>query len=485
MKRYQTYFYRGIITLFALGMIMQNAGAQISAPQSDYQTTLPYTSATAPDPLFVFYRDEGNSTTASLTAHPPTPSSCTFEWSKYNPGTASWVLFQSDTDLATSTAGNLSDGGYRVHISNGSDIDTVFTAWVMLDHLLVEVDKTSEGKTPRYNYSCDFLILSGTITPETWYYYDPVNHDQLLLENGYRFEWTSDNSDNRIYNATTVLTPNTTYNPPVKDTRYVLTATDSLGMVVDDSVLYETINTKASFRVEYLDKETDPPAFSTSPGLMDAPLTVRFINESENGAEFEWVFVDTATAADKLLEYTYSLDASPEFIYYHADDYYTPYLVSRSDDPLSLEGCIDTFRLEEAIYVLPSQLNIPNVFTPNGDGMNDYFIFKHQSLKKCNLTIVDRFGKVVYRVKIDDIYTWDGWNGKVLNSDRDAPEGPYFFVIDALGYDDVEYKDLNIIEQWKQNRQNPTGTGTTGGTETPSNNKYTGWVYLFRYSGEF
>ncbi len=485
LKRFKTYLLRGITMTVVLFFFIQNTDSQITAPQSDFQKTLGYLSATDPDPLFVFYRDEGDNDPASLNAASPEPGNSNFDWSKYNPSTAGWDPYASQTNLSSSTLTGLDEGGYEVRVTNGTGLDTTFRAWVMLDHLLVNVDKKEDGGTKRYNYSCDFLILSGEVVADTFYYYDPVTNDKIGINNGFTFVWTSDNSDNKIYNATSILSPNTSYDPPVKNTQYVLTAVDSLGMTVDDSVYYESINTKASFQVEYLDKLLDPPSFTENPQHTDAPLTVKFINESENGYEFEWVFVDTADITQKESLITTKIGDSPEFKYYRANKYYDPILISRSLDPLALEGCADTFRLESSIFVEASSLDIPNVFSPNGDSYNDYFTFSHQSIKECKVTIIDRYGKVVYRIKTDDIYSWEGWNGKIMNSDRDAPEGPYFYVIEAVGYDDEEYKDPNIIEQWKTNRQSSTSSTSTSSETTTSTNKYTGWVYLFRDSGQY
>jgi gliding motility-associated-like protein len=137
---------------------------------------------------------------------------------------------------------------------------------------------------------------------------------------------------------------------------------------------------------------------------------------------------------------------------------------------------------------------VPNVFaqdpvalTPNGDGYNDYWKLKHQSIRECKITIVDRRGITVYRKKIEDMYAWDGWNGRILNSNRIAPEGQYYYVVEAIGYDNVEYKDPNLLEQWRINRE---GGGTTqpdngDDEEGVSNNLYTGWIYLFRGTGDF
>jgi gliding motility-associated-like protein len=262
-------------------------------------------------------------------------------------------------------------------------------------------------------------------------------------------------------------------------------------MVDVDSVLYESIQTKAMFKVEYYDKVTEEydadltGSWSPDKGSLDAKLTVKFMNESLNGESYEWVFLDTLGGI-KQSETTYNVEDVVEFTYETADEYYYPYMVSTKG------LCFDTFRLEKAIFVEPSQLVIPNVFSPNGDGVNDFFVFKHQSLQSCKITIIDRTGKTVYKRTIDDIYAWDGWNGNLHESNRRAPEGQYFFVVEATGYDGVEYEDPNIIENWRLNRGNKnnqtSGTGTTPGgtaTETTSNNLYTGWLYLYRNKGTY
>jgi hypothetical protein len=75
------------------------------------------------------------------------------------------------------------------------------------------------------------------------------------------------------------------------------------------------------------------------------------------------------------------------------------------------------------------------------------------------------------------------------NSNRRAPEGQYYFVVEAMGYDGVEYRDPTIIDKWKGNAGN-SGTGGTGGTnpdgtEAEPNTLYTGWLYLYRNKGGF
>ena len=466
---------------------------QITSNTADRVDTVTYPVSSSEDPLFVFYQVNKIAKSGSLTATLPGTDSYNFEWSRYNPAISGFdPPFSSDAGIALSTVSNLDEGGYRVRIWDGTTTDTSMLAWVMLDNFIAEVDKTADDKVPSFKYTCIFLVMSGTVTPDTFFFHDPVTHiaDTMLID--FKFKWTSDNADLRIPNDTIVLRPNTTFQPPYEDTWYILTATDDLGMVEVDSVLYESIQTKAEFNVEYYDKVTEEydadltGSWSSDKGSLDAMLTVQFNNESKNGATFEWVYLDTLGGI-KQSETTYNVDDMVEFTYETADEYYYPYMVSTSE-----AGCIDTFHLEQAIFVVPSQLAIPNVFSPNGDGLNDYFVFKHQSLQSCNVTIVDRTGKVAYKRKIDDIYTWDGWDGNMHDSNRRAPEGQYYYVVEALGYDGIEYKDPTIIENWRLNLGNYNsstgGTGTTpGGTdpEASSNTLFTGWLYLYRNKGVY
>jgi len=65
----------------------------------------------------------------------------------------------------------------------------------------------------------------------------------------------------------------------------------------------------------------------------------------------------------------------------------------------------------------------PNVFTPNGDKINDVFKFNNSNLKDLNCTIYDRWG-----IKL---YQWTGvsgfWDGNVKS--LPAPSGTYFYIL--------------------------------------------------------
>ena len=74
-------------------------------------------------------------------------------------------------------------------------------------------------------------------------------------------------------------------------------------------------------------------------------------------------------------------------------------------------------------------LNIPNSFTPNGDGRNDYFIPRQllsSGLKEFSMKIFNRWGELIFETdKIDG----RGWDGKY--GGKDQPNGVFVYLIDA------------------------------------------------------
>lgn len=84
---------------------------------------------------------------------------------------------------------------------------------------------------------------------------------------------------------------------------------------------------------------------------------------------------------------------------------------------------------EVTVSISVSDLRVPNVFTPNGDGLNDEFRVQYRSLAEFHCWIYNRWGKLVYEWT-DPAKGWDG----TING-RPAAEGAYFYVIRARGTD--------------------------------------------------
>ncbi len=75
-------------------------------------------------------------------------------------------------------------------------------------------------------------------------------------------------------------------------------------------------------------------------------------------------------------------------------------------------------------------MNIPNAFTPNGDGINDYFYPRQlltRGLTSFKMNIYNRWGQLIFETSTTD---GSGWDGKLNGSDQ--PEGVYVYIIDAV-----------------------------------------------------
>jgi gliding motility-associated-like protein len=88
-------------------------------------------------------------------------------------------------------------------------------------------------------------------------------------------------------------------------------------------------------------------------------------------------------------------------------------------------------------------LEMPNVFTPNSDGANDFFApVIAQDISQFNIVILNRWGEIVYESSDFQI----GWNGK--SKGLDCVEGVYFWIVDYSDLFDNKFKmngNLNLL----------------------------------------
>ena len=69
---------------------------------------------------------------------------------------------------------------------------------------------------------------------------------------------------------------------------------------------------------------------------------------------------------------------------------------------------------------------MPNVFTPNNDGVNDLLTpLENRQVEDVEFIIFNRWGKIVFETKDAEI----NWDGKDINSNEDVSEGVYFYTI--------------------------------------------------------
>ncbi|MCX6271428.1 MAG: gliding motility-associated C-terminal domain-containing protein [Bacteroidetes bacterium] len=92
---------------------------------------------------------------------------------------------------------------------------------------------------------------------------------------------------------------------------------------------------------------------------------------------------------------------------------------------ISNQSCafIDTILVKEC-----TEIWIPNVFTPNGDGKNDHFVAKGVHVEEFKMYIFNRWGQQL--CEINDMYT--GWDGSYKGSA--CPDGVYYYLIFYKGH---------------------------------------------------
>lgn len=181
---------------------------------------------------------------------------------------------------------------------------------------------------------------------------------------------------------------------PLVTTNYFITTSNSCGNAVD-SVLVSVI-AAASVAFDY--------TFNTCTSAYS------FNNNSVNSFSNLWYFGDS----------TQSNLASPVHVY--GNGTYLVWLVINAGT-----DCADS--ISQNITVNNNnQLTpfIPNVFTPNNDGINDEFVINDISdCAQYHLTIYDRWGIKVFETKQLSVF-WDGRKGK----QNEIVEGIYFYILE-------------------------------------------------------
>ena len=120
------------------------------------------------------------------------------------------------------------------------------------------------------------------------------------------------------------------------------------------------------------------------------------------------------------------------------------------------DGEVQEFLTDDSpvtVTISESQLQMPNAFSPNGDGINDIYKAKsgYQSLIEFHGYIFNRWGQKLFEWR-DPADGWDGtYKGKPVK------DGVYFCLVKAKGADGKEYnikRDVNLLRGYIENQTN-------------------------------
>jgi gliding motility-associated-like protein len=103
-----------------------------------------------------------------------------------------------------------------------------------------------------------------------------------------------------------------------------------------------------------------------------------------------------------------------------------------------VDGCVVNFKRE--IVITDFFFEIPNVFTPNDDGINDHFYPKFLYIKDIHFMVMNKWGELLFESK--DLVS-KGWDGKYKG--ENATIGNYVYRIRYTSLDGRVYDKSSVF----------------------------------------
>lgn len=164
--------------------------------------------------------------------------------------------------------------------------------------------------------------------------------------------------------------------------------------------------------------------FNATPISGSAPLNVSFTNTSTGATIYNWIFGDGNT--DNV--------SDPDHIYNAPGTYICTLIASNAG------GCSDTAFITITVDSCLYMIKIPNIFTPDGNSINDNYVVTTTCADQFNAYIFDRWGVKVFEY-FDATVNWDGTTltGSIVS------QGVYSYVIFIRDYNGDEHEYSGFI----------------------------------------
>ncbi len=179
-------------------------------------------------------------------------------------------------------------------------------------------------------------------------------------------------------------------------------------LIATDTNTCNKIDTSAYFTILVSANPTSAFTYSPQPTVSNTPVS--FANGSLGGTRFKWLYGDGDTLftiqADTLVQHLYNATGT-----------YNTCLVTYNN-----YGCVDTSCQPISVTILNS-VDVPNAFSPNGDGRNDRIFVRGYGISKMTWSIYNRWGARVY-MGTDPNEGWDGTYKGVLQ-----PQDVYHYTL--------------------------------------------------------
>ncbi len=361
-----------------------------------------------------FYTD---SAAAELSAATHAGTNITYTWEKYDIDNGSWInsITSNNPDFPNTT---IEDGAYRVTVNDNGVVVRQDVCWTFVPRILtLEVETIVSD--------CFNLQLTANTTTKPLNYVNPANGDSSSVNYQLSYEWTSDPASD----ASTETVARPTMDAPTEPITYTVKAIAFNGAhsLEADFVYDEPIAVKADFTFDVTDRgnKNELPVNTKFTGLTEytgsSEISVSLNDSSKGFIDSYTIEIENESGINvgldlQLLDKTFKeLGTYKMFV-----------TVKNSNSECSDKQELGPIKIEE-IY-----LELPNVFTPDGDGTNDEFMAVYTSIKEFKMIVFNRWGRKVFQTSDPG----EAWDGKI--GGKDAAEGVYFYVVTAKGYNKGE-----------------------------------------------
>jgi gliding motility-associated-like protein len=166
-------------------------------------------------------------------------------------------------------------------------------------------------------------------------------------------------------------------------------------------------------------------SFNTTVISQGLPQLVGFANTSINANSFYWTLGNGNT----------SVMQTPANQYYNVAGTYTVTLIAYGSN-----GCNDTISTTLAVIDTVG-LTVPNIFTPNGDEINDVWQPSAHGATSFECVIFNRWGIKVYEF----LSAQDKWDGHTTAGVA-CNEGTYYYILKATDSSNKSYNLKGYIQ---------------------------------------
>jgi len=249
--------------------------------------------------------------------------------------------------------------------------------------------------------------------------------NQTIADNNKEEPVSSRSNEQIVSSEASALENNTTFSSP-QTGKYGNAPKGDGGMIrgTQNASASAHMNAAVSSSSEVPQEDASLPAVAifvnTTSG--EAPLTVNFINQGI-ASSLSWDFGDGSGSRDNSPTHTFTEPGN-----------YAVKVTAKNSSGISSDKVVIEVKASSSIT------NIPNIFTPNGDGENDYFFFEMKNIVSVGIAIYSQKGGQIFTSNSVD----EKWNGKLLNG-QDAPEGVYLYSIQANGADGIVHSKRGFV----------------------------------------